>query len=197
VLLHRLHYTPPRSERRGREARCARRVPQRSPGKGVGWRRLRCRPRPVSIVPLPLGVVAAETGGEPAPEIQIDPVAFVSHKTHRLTICSFYALLSGFERPRPLGLLSQEPKVVVRKYIQSTLEEKLSTSDISVQWCSAKIVSGPVPHSSAQLSSGRFRLLTTSSWVKGDFHMLLPEDPWQGGIISYQVNALRLLRQSR
>jgi hypothetical protein len=27
------------------EARCARRVPQRSPGKGVGGRRLRCRPR--------------------------------------------------------------------------------------------------------------------------------------------------------
>jgi hypothetical protein len=38
---------------------------------------------PVSIVPLPLGVVAAEIGGEPAPEIQIDPVAFVSQKTHR------------------------------------------------------------------------------------------------------------------
>jgi hypothetical protein len=28
--------------RRGGEARCARRAPQRSPGKGVGWRRLRC-----------------------------------------------------------------------------------------------------------------------------------------------------------
>ena len=51
------------------------------------------------------------------------------------------------------GLLSQEPKLMVRKYIQSTLEEKLSTSDIGIQWCSAKIVSGPVPHSSAQLSS--------------------------------------------
>jgi hypothetical protein len=47
-------------------------------------------PRQVVIVPLPLGVVAAETGGEPAPEIQIDLVAFVSHKTHQLTICSFY-----------------------------------------------------------------------------------------------------------
>jgi hypothetical protein len=33
---------------------------------------------------------------------------------------------------------------MVRKYIQSALEEKLSTSDIGVQWCSAKIVSGPV-----------------------------------------------------
>ena len=44
---------------------------------------------PVPIVPLPLGVVAAETGGEPAPEIQIDPAAFVFHKTERLTICFF------------------------------------------------------------------------------------------------------------
>jgi hypothetical protein len=35
------------------------------------------------------GVIAAETGGEPAPEIQIDPVAFVSHKAHRPTVCSF------------------------------------------------------------------------------------------------------------
>jgi hypothetical protein len=32
--------------RRGGEARCARRVPQRSPGKGVGGRRFRCGPRP-------------------------------------------------------------------------------------------------------------------------------------------------------
>jgi hypothetical protein len=40
-------------------------------------------------VPLPPGVVAAETGGEPTPEIQIDPVAFVSHKTHGLTTCFF------------------------------------------------------------------------------------------------------------
>jgi hypothetical protein len=46
----------------------------------------------------PLGVVAAETGGEPAPEIQIDPVASMSHKTRGLcalqdallTICSLY-----------------------------------------------------------------------------------------------------------
>jgi hypothetical protein len=51
------------------------------------------------------------------------------------------------------GLLSQEPKMMVRKYMKSALEEKLSTSDIGVQWCSAKIVSGPVPHSTAQLSS--------------------------------------------
>jgi hypothetical protein len=39
-------------------------------------------------------------------------------------------------------LLSQEPKLMVRKYIQWTLEEKLSTSDIGIQWCSAKIISG-------------------------------------------------------
>jgi hypothetical protein len=32
------------------------------------------------VVPLPLGVGAAETGGEPAPEIQIGPVAPVPHK---------------------------------------------------------------------------------------------------------------------
>jgi hypothetical protein len=30
--------------------------------------------------------------------------------------------------------------MVVRKYIQSALEEKLFTSDIGGQWCSAKIV---------------------------------------------------------
>jgi hypothetical protein len=29
-------------------------------------------------------------GGEPAPEIQIDPAAFVFHKTERLTICFFF-----------------------------------------------------------------------------------------------------------
>ena len=64
------------------------------------------------------------------------------------------AFLSGFATAKAVrGLLSQEPKLMVRKYIQSTLEEKLSTSDIGIQWCSAKIVSGPVPHSSAQLSS--------------------------------------------
>ena len=28
-------------------------------------------------------------GGEPAPEIQVDPAAFVFHKTERLTICFF------------------------------------------------------------------------------------------------------------
>jgi hypothetical protein len=42
---------------------------------------------------------------------------------------------------------------MVRKYIQSALEEKLSATDIGIQWCSAKNISGPVPHSSAQLSS--------------------------------------------
>jgi hypothetical protein len=47
-------------------------------------------------------------------------------------------------------MMSQKPKLMVRKYIQSTLEEKLSTSDIGIP---AKIISGPVPHSSAQLSS--------------------------------------------
>jgi hypothetical protein len=76
------------------------------------------------------------------------------------------------------GLLSQEPKMMVRKYayIQSTLEEKLSTSDIGVyQWCSAKIVSGPVPHSTTQLSNDS-DYLTKSSWVKGGVHMLLSED---------------------
>jgi hypothetical protein len=51
------------------------------------------------------------------------------------------------------GLLSQEPKMMARKCIQSALEEKLSTSDIGVQWCSAKTISGPVPRSTAQLSS--------------------------------------------
>jgi hypothetical protein len=35
----------------------------------------------LKIVPLPLGVVAAGTGGEPAPEALVGPVAFVSHKT--------------------------------------------------------------------------------------------------------------------
>jgi hypothetical protein len=53
--------------------------------------------RPVPIAPLHLGVVAAEAGGEPAPEIQIDPVASVSHKSRGLcalqdallTICFF------------------------------------------------------------------------------------------------------------
>jgi hypothetical protein len=70
--------------------------------------------------------------------------------------------------------------MMVRKYIQSTLEEKLSTSDIGVQWCSAKIVLDPVPHSTAQLSAAiASRLLTTSSWVKGDVHMLLPGDQLQ------------------
>ena len=51
------------------------------------------------------------------------------------------------------GLLSKEPKLMVRKYIQSTLEEKLSTSDIGVQWSSAKVDTRPAPTSSAQLSS--------------------------------------------
>jgi hypothetical protein len=48
VLLHRLHYAlPGRDAVRGGEARCAaRRAPQRSAGKGMGWRRLRCGPRP-------------------------------------------------------------------------------------------------------------------------------------------------------
>jgi hypothetical protein len=39
------------------------------------------------IVPLPLG--GRRQGGEPAPEIQIDPAAFVFHTTERLTICFF------------------------------------------------------------------------------------------------------------
>jgi hypothetical protein len=51
------------------------------------------------------------------------------------------------------GLLSKEPRLMVRKYIQSTLEEKLSTSDIGVQWSSAKIHTRPAPKSSAHLSS--------------------------------------------
>ena len=51
------------------------------------------------------------------------------------------------------GLLSSEPKLMVRKYIQSTLEEKLSTSDIGVQWSSAKVDPRPAPCSSAHLSS--------------------------------------------
>jgi hypothetical protein len=32
-------------------------------------------------------------------------------------------------------------------------EQPASIADIGIQWCSAKIISGPVPHSSAQLSS--------------------------------------------
>jgi hypothetical protein len=53
------HYrggTPRRVERR--EARCARRVPQRSPGKGVDGRRLRCGPRPWPRRSGPLGPLA-------------------------------------------------------------------------------------------------------------------------------------------
>ena len=42
---------------------------------------------------------------------------------------------------------------MVRKYTQSALEEKLSTSDIDVQWSSAKIHARPAPKSSAHLSS--------------------------------------------
>ena len=58
---------------------------------------LRCCSASATAVTLPLGVVAPETGGEHTPEIQIDPVASVSHKTRGLcalqdtllTICFF------------------------------------------------------------------------------------------------------------
>jgi hypothetical protein len=83
-----------------------------------------------------------------------------------------------------LGLLSQEPKLMVHKYIQSALEEKLSTSDIGIQWCSAKIISGPVSHSSAQLSTPAILINNNAFlWWKGDVHMLLSGDQWHCVVI--------------
>ena len=65
---------------------------------------------------------------------------------------------------------------MMRKYIQSALEEKLSTSDIGVQWCSRPRLSQArcliLP-----LSSAAIRIINNAVLRrKGDVHMLLSDD---------------------
>jgi hypothetical protein len=65
---------------------------------------------PSSAVTSWCGSSGDKQGGEPAPEIQIDPAAFVFHKTERLTICFF---LYGWTGQQPgSGFFNLAPSIL-------------------------------------------------------------------------------------